>query len=128
MSYRKNRKRKIIEQRLGSKGNPLPAGPFDPINHSKFIVYQNQTQYRGKKQLIAYRKDNIPKKETANNSGEYNRQIKWAPHHEGMISDHNNRNVENIGTKWFKSSLINATFSQVKECYVLFENFRRHTG
>ena len=127
MSYRKHRKRKIIEQRLGSKDNPLPAGPFDPINHSKFTVYQNLTRYRGKKQLIAYRKDNVPKKETKNNHGEYRRLIEWAPHHEGMINDHNNQTVENIGTKWFKSSLINATFDQIKECYVLFESFRIQT-
>jgi len=124
MSYRKNRKRKIIEQRLGSAGNPLPAGPFDPMNHSKFVVYQNLTRYRGKKQLIAYRKDNVPKKETKNNQGEYSRRIKWAPHHEGMITNHNERSVENVGTKWFKSSLTNATFDQIKECYVLFESFR----
>ena len=126
MSYNKHKRRKIIEQRLGSKGNPLPARPFDPMNHSKFIVYQNQTQYRGKKQLIAYRKDSIPKKESINKSVVYNRKIKWAPHHEIMINDYHGHNIENIGTKWFKSSLVNAMFSQVKENYVLFESFQKH--
>ena len=123
MGYR-SKKRKIIEHRPGHKFNPLPAGPFELSHYSKFTVFHERKRYRGSRELIAYRNDNKPKASLKEDHVDYARIIQWAPHHELMISNIAQSELETVNGKWFKSSLNNADFDQIKENYVLFESFK----
>ncbi len=121
--FRKNQK---VEHSLGSWANPYPAGPFDPSNIERITIRHSQVRYRGTTELIAYRKDNIPQA-FKNDYGDYLYRVEWAPHHEQMFRQFNENKMERINGKLFKSSLKNASFQLITECYILFERFSRYT-
>jgi len=114
------------EHPIGSWANPYPAGPFDPSNIDRITIRHSQVRYRGTTELTAYRKDIIPQT-FKNDYGDYLYRVEWAPHHERMFRDFNANGMERINGKLFKSSLSNASFELIKECYVLFERFSRYT-
>ena len=120
------RKKYPDEQPLGAFGNPYPAGPFDPSNIDTIVIYQSQVRHRGTTRLIAYRKDLVPN-QSRNDYGDHTVQVKWDAGHKDMINVAAAEKKEKIGTKWFKSSLNNATFDLIKDCYVLFERFSGYT-
>ena len=120
------RKNQPVEHPLGSWANPYPAGPFDPNNIDKITIRHSQVRYRGTLELIAFRKDILPKP-FENDYGDFLRQVKWVPRHEEMFRQFNENGMERINGKLFKSSLKNASFELITECYVLFERFSRYT-
>ena len=120
------RKNQPVEHPLGSWANPYPAGPFDPNNVDKISFAHSQVRYRGTTSLTAYRKDIMPES-FENDYGDYLQRVEWQPEHEKMFKDFNVNGRERINGKLFKSSLENASFDLIKECYVLFRRFSRYT-
>jgi hypothetical protein len=124
-SYRYNKKNNPDSKALGSYYNPYPSGPFEPACIEEIIVFAQNNQSRGYTSLIAYRDDNVLN-ESKNAAGDYIKRVKWMPAHEEMIKKRYAKMSEKAGKKWFRHSVNNAAFEQIKKHYSLFEVFHEY--
>jgi len=124
-SYRYNKKNNPTSKELGSYYNPYPAGPFEPACIEEIIVFSQNDHGYANTSLIAYRDGNVSK-ESKNAAGDYARRVKWLPTHEFMIKKRYAKLSEKAGKKWFRHSVNNASFEQIKKHYSLFEVFHKY--